>query len=195
MSEKDDNVIRVDFGGPRSQPEPDEIEAEGPGPSGIVSGTGEEKHRIFADLLEEGTVMLTLDARRDGVVLPDQFADQFRLNLNFDHLFGIPDFDYDDDGVRASLSFGGVDRWCDIPWSAVYMMRGVESPDVVLFPGQLPAEMMALIPEIERAIEAHQRGEHDEPAEPNSGEQDSGDEDSGEQGSGEQGAGEPGSES
>jgi stringent starvation protein B len=150
MSSGDDNIIHVNFGG-EPDSSPGELEAS---PEDLEAGA--EKLRLFASLLDEGTVMVTLDSRRDGVVVPAQFTEQPRLNLNFDHQFRISDFDYDEVGVRASLSFGGVDRWCEVPWTAVYMMRSLESQEVMLFPGQLPAEMAAMIPEIERAIRAHE---------------------------------------
>lgn len=171
MSSDDDNVIHVNFGA-ETEGAPAATNSDRPGPNDDQDAlrVGQEKLRIFSDLLEEGTVMVTLDSRRAGVVVPTQFLGQPQLNLNFDHLFRIPDFEYDEQGVRASLSFGGVDQWCDVPWSAVYMMRSVESQDVMLFPGQLPAEMAALIPEIERAIRAHEGDvakpdETDEPTE------------------------------
>ncbi len=155
MSDEDNNVIHVNFGGApdAEEPEPQASDPDSP---------GAEKCRLFDELLEDGTVMITLDSRRSGVVVPPQFMGQVQLNLNFDHLFGIADFAYDDEGVRASLSFGGVDQWCDVPWSAVFMMRSLESEEVMLFPSELPPEMMALIPEIERAIQAHHDGEADD---------------------------------
>jgi stringent starvation protein B len=105
--------------------------------------------------------MVTLDSRRPGVVVPEQFMNQPTLNLNFDHLFRIPDFSYDEHGVRASLSFGGVDRWCDVPWTAVYFMRSLESQEVMVFPGELPPEMADLVSEFDRAIRVHQQAESD----------------------------------
>jgi len=96
-------------------------------------------------MVEKGTVLVTLDARRDGVMVPGQFADQLRLNLNFCHMFGIPDFEYDAWGVRASLSFGGRDFYCDVPWPAVYMMRSHVENDVTLFPASIPPEMLAFV--------------------------------------------------
>ncbi len=134
----DDNVIHVQFGAPEPPPKEE--------PPAEASEENLEKLEIFTELVDLGTVMVTLDARREGVVVPEMFTDELRLNLNFCHLFGIPDFDYDQWGVRASLSFGGVDHWCDIPWEAVYMMRSHVENEVMLFPGAIPQEMLALFP-------------------------------------------------
>lgn len=141
MSDEKDNVIRVQFGAkPVAEPEA-KLEEEGSEPSeGNL-----EKLKVFTDLVDRGTVLVTLDARREGVWVPGQFSDEMRLNLNFCHGFGIPDFDYDGRGVRASLSFGGHDIFCDIPWEAVYMMRSHVENEVMLFPLDIPPEMLAMM--------------------------------------------------
>ena len=105
----------------------------------------DEKLEVFTEMLDRGTVLVTLDARREDVGVPPHFASEMRLNLNFCHLFGISDFEYDEMGVRASLSFGGVDTYCDVPWTAVYMMRSHVENDVTLFPGSIPPEMLAFV--------------------------------------------------
>lgn len=135
MSDDDDKVIHVNFGAPVApEPEPE------PEP---VPDANYGKLRRFTEMVDEGTVLVTLDARRDGVVVPPQFSREMRLNLNFCYGFGIPDFDFDDYGVRASLSFGGVDFYCDVPWPAVYMFRSHVHNDAVLFPEDVPPEMLA----------------------------------------------------
>lgn len=125
----ENNVIRVNFG-------KKEVEEPEPEP---------DKFAVFTKLIENGTVMITLDARADGVSLPSQFESEFRLNLNFCYSFGIPDFLFNPKGLSASLSFSGVDSWCDIPWEAVYMMRSHIENNVVLFPESLPPEMIAFL--------------------------------------------------
>lgn len=132
----EDNVIRVAFGARPTPPEP----VEEP-----VPPANEEKLGVFAEMIEKGTVLVTLDARRDGVEVPPQFVGEMRLNLNFCYQFGIPDFEFDGWGVRASLSFGGRDQWCDLPWSSVYMMRSHVENDVTLFPASIPPEMLAFV--------------------------------------------------
>ena len=128
-----DNVIRVDFGGgapPVEAPQP---------PTDPIAG---QKLDLFKQLLEKGVVMLTLDARVPGVIVPQAFAGDLGLNLNFCYEFRIPDFDFDMDGVRASLSFSGRDHWCDIPWAAVWRMSEQESGELYVFPPSFPQEVI-----------------------------------------------------
>ena len=74
--------------------------------------------KVAEALLEEGIIMIRLLSRREGVVLPG-FLNTPIVNLNFSYRFGIPDFEVDDRGIRASLSFHGEPMFCDIPWTAV----------------------------------------------------------------------------
>ena len=129
--EESNNVIRVNFGKQAVEEDPEK----------------QDKCVVFGELIEIGTVMITLDARTHGVTLPPQFESEFRLNLNFCYSFGIPDFTFDEKGLSASLSFSGVDSWCDIPWDAIYMMRSHIKNNVVLFPESLPSEMMDYLEE------------------------------------------------
>lgn len=145
MSEEEtDNVIEVDFGGPR---------AAADAPARTSDPSAADKLEAFESLIDVGTVMVTLDARIDSVVVPEEFAGNPQLNLNFCHLFRVPDFAYDSEGVRASLSFSGRDIWCDVPWDAVYMLRSHGSGDVMIFPGSLPAEIRDLMPAMEDLVE------------------------------------------
>ena len=150
-NDENDNVIQVNFGAARA-PEPESESAavdEVP-----VDPAAAQKHEAFARLIEVGTVMITLDARVPGVLVPGAFEGDLQLNLNFCHEFRIPDFDFDQNGVRASLSFSGRDHWCDIPWFAVYMMRSHENGDVMVFPSSLPEEIKAMLPEAQAHLDS-----------------------------------------
>ena len=137
----DDNVIHVQFGAPGEVTEVPEDPAS------------QEKLHVFSTMVDAGTVMVTLDSRVSGVTVPAAHSDQMQLNLNFCHQYGIPDFSYDEAGLRASLSFGGVNTFCDIPWAAVYMMRSHESGEAVAFPTSIPEEIRALIPQFQAMYE------------------------------------------
>src|SRR5690606_2576050 len=126
----------VNFGAREPEPEPE--------PEPVAPGNY-EKLRRFSEMVDEGTVLVTLDARRAGVVAPSRLTGEMRLNLDFCYGFGIPDFDFDEYGVRASLSFGGLDVYCDIPWPSVYMFRSHVHNDAVLFPEDLPEEMLEAV--------------------------------------------------
>ena len=134
--EKEGKVIHVAFGGVR------EVEKE----VEPASDLSIQKFGVFSDLIENGVVMVTLDTRADGVQIPAQFDGMPQLHLNFCYDYQIPDFDFDDHGIRASLSFGGQNYFCDIPWDAVYMMRPEEDLEGMVFPASLPEEIRAMLP-------------------------------------------------
>ena len=88
---KVDNVIRVAFGKTEESTDPDAA----------------KKLEAFTRMIDEGMVMLTLDARKESVAVPEGHKEELQLALNFSHRFGLDDFEFDLKGVRASLSFGG----------------------------------------------------------------------------------------
>lgn len=112
----------------------------------------EVKLEVFSDMIEQGVVMVTLDARRDGVEVPAKHEGDARLNLNFSHGFQVPDFTYDSDGVRASLLFDGRDVWCDVPWEAVYMLHSQGTDEIVQFPSSMPEEILEAVPELKHVL-------------------------------------------
>ncbi|MBM4281334.1 MAG: hypothetical protein FJ137_11435 [Deltaproteobacteria bacterium] len=149
----DGNVVRIDFAARRQRldqqrqkqqrvadaarlrPAPTELGPERP-----------EKLRMFARLIEQGMTMVTLDARRDGVSVPAHLSAELMLNLNFCLRFGINDFAYDDDGVRATLTFHKVPFFCEVPWSAVYQLTSTVNADRLVWPDSLPAELADRVP-------------------------------------------------
>lgn len=107
-----DNIIRVDFGKKCQTPKQ---------PTDIVCGPDtKQKYEVFCELIKDGMVMVTLDARLENVRVPPQFAECSDLRLNFAHGFKAPDFSYDLVGVRAYLSFDEGYFFCDVPWNAVF---------------------------------------------------------------------------
>lgn len=152
MSEHDDdgsnNVVRVDFAAKRARPTPKPPKPARAQPPSAAELTPErpEKLRMFARLIERGMVMVTLDARTGIARVPVKLASELQLNLNFSHRFGLEDFDYDDDGVRASLSFGGHPFFCDLPWSTVYGMTSHVDGERMLWPDSFPRELVSLLP-------------------------------------------------
>lgn len=126
-----------------------------------------QKLQAFERLIDEGMVLVTLDARRAGVSVPPHHGDDPQLGLNFSHRFYTGDFSYDERGVRSSLSFRGEPFFCDIPWSAVFMLRSHVTDEVFLFPSSVPAELEGMLKHIEEQLEAQratlERGDEDAP--------------------------------
>jgi hypothetical protein len=174
VSERDDdndNVVRVDFAAKRAKAPPKPARSQPPAAAELLPDRP-EKLRMFARLIERGMVMVTLDARTGLARVPAKLAGELQLNLNFSHRFGLDDFDYDDDGVRASLSFGGQPFFCDIPWTTVYGMTSHVDGERLLWPDSFPAELVSLLPAQARhapepaAAEAEPEPEPPEPAPP-----------------------------
>lgn len=142
-----DNVVRVDFGAARRPKAKPPAAVRAPPPAATELGTERpEKLRMFARLIEKGMVMVTVDTRVVEVRVPTRFAGELQLNLNFSHRFGLEDFDYDDVGVRGSLSFGGTPFHCELPWHAVYGMTSHVDGERLLWPDSFPKELVSLLP-------------------------------------------------
>lgn len=105
---------------------------------GSLFGT---KKELVEDLLQRGMVMVHLDARLDGVDVPAAHRHDFHLRLNLSLNFDIDDFDIDDVGIRASLSFRGVRHLCVLPWHAVFAITSHVEPLGYLWPDDLPLEL------------------------------------------------------
>lgn len=138
--ESSSKVVHFDFAArkkiaPAEKNEPVEPEAP-PDP------LSQEKLTVFTSWIEQGMVMVTLDARRSDVKVPAKFQKDIQLNLNFSHRFGIQDFAYDARGVRASLSFQGQTFFCNVPWSSVYALRSHVTQEMKVWPGSIPTEMV-----------------------------------------------------
>jgi stringent starvation protein B len=114
----------------------DEEAAHGP------PGAMPKKREVVNKLLQDGPVLVHLDARRPGVDVPDQFREDPKLVLRFG--FGlsppIPDLEVDDHGVRATLTFRGRPFHCRVPWAAVYAVVAEDGRGLV-WPEHVPPEV------------------------------------------------------
>lgn len=99
------------------------------------------KRDLLDLLLKKGMVMVHLDARSHGVDVPEAHSGDHHLRLNLSLNFGIDDFVYDDEGVRASLSFRGQRHYCVLPWHAVFALTSHVEPIGYLWPEDLPSEL------------------------------------------------------
>lgn len=107
----------------------------------LASPLNAQKQKVVLELLDLGLVMIHLDPRAPGVVVPPQFHGDLTLRLNLAYGFNLPSLDVDDDGIYAVLSFGGRDFGCSVPWESVY---AATLPDEhhkgMVWPGSLPPE-------------------------------------------------------
>lgn len=136
-------------------------------PAGLPGAAGPEKLEAFNELVARGKTMVTLDARRPGVRVPAKFKDELQLNLDFSTRFaGVVDLEWDDVGVRSTLTFGGQPFFCDVPWSAVWAMRSHVDNQMMLWPEDLPEEMLAQIPEAQMILKSKREDQAEKPDEP-----------------------------
>ena len=123
------------------------------------------KQQAFLALLREGWTSLHLDARRPGVIVPQQLRGEPHLVLQYGHDLPIPspDLEVDDYGVHATLSFSRAAHRTVVPWSAVYVVacddgRGVlysedVPPDVTVIAARATSDVAPPDPEAEAEAE------------------------------------------
>lgn len=100
------------------------------------------KQKNLLELLQEGTVMLFLDARYEGVEVPERLRQDPGLRLNVDYAFKIPDFEVGEDAVIATLSFSQKPYRCVIPMEAIWQMMSLSTKKMAVFPVSFPKEMI-----------------------------------------------------
>lgn len=99
------------------------------------------KAQLLNQLLDEGMTMIHLDARVDGVDVPDVFRNDTHLRLNLSWRFGRT-MTVDDDKVIAELTFGGHPHLCVIPFSAVFGMVSHATNRTLMWPEDIPPEVL-----------------------------------------------------
>ncbi|MGQ0505463.1 MAG: ClpXP protease specificity-enhancing factor SspB [Myxococcaceae bacterium] len=101
----------------------------------------EKKERLLA-ALDKGMVMVHLDARRPGVMVPTAFRGEAHLRLNLSYRFDPPDLAVGEWGVRATLSFSGDRFAVAIPWSALFAITSFVTEEFWMYPDDLPEELI-----------------------------------------------------
>lgn len=107
-------------------------------------GESAEKKDVLERLLELGMVLVALDARADGVDVPDHLGRDPQLRLNLSYRFGLP-MALDPWGISATLTFGGVPYACRFPWGAIYLLVSHVNGEPYLFPDEVPPELLAQV--------------------------------------------------
>ena len=98
------------------------------------------KATIVLKLLEEGDVMLCLDARYEGVAVPREHAQNPSLRLILNLNFPSP-IDVTDEGVSVNLSFGGRRFDCYVPMDALWAVFNPENMQGMMWPESMPSEV------------------------------------------------------
>lgn len=103
----------------------------------------DQKRRQILSALEKGMVMVHLDARRPGVLVPANLRGEPHLRLNLSYRFDPPDLSVGEWGVRSSLSFSGSRFTVAIPWSALFAIYSQVTKEIWMYPDDMPAELLA----------------------------------------------------
>jgi stringent starvation protein B len=101
----------------------------------------EKKARLLA-ALEKGMVMIHLDARRPGVLVPTSLRNESHLRLNLSYRFDPPDLTVGEWGVRCTLSFSGSRFKVAVPWSALFAITSHLTKEFWMYPDDMPAELI-----------------------------------------------------
>ncbi len=104
----------------------------------MVTSEPKSKVEYFRTMLETGVAALFLDPRKPDVQVPLEFRGSPWMVLNYSHKFGLRDFEIDDGGVFASLSFNTRDFPCQVPWSAVFAVTNLAR----IWPEAAPTEFL-----------------------------------------------------
>lgn len=106
----------------------------------------EKKDRLLA-ALDQGMVMVHLDARSPGVMVPTHLRGEHHLRLNLSYRFDPPDLTVGDWGVRSTLSFSGSRFGVAIPWSALFAITSYATNEFWMYPDSLPPELLEAVTE------------------------------------------------
>lgn len=90
-----------------------------------------EKRVIFLSKMQTGVTHVVFDARPEDVRVPPDLKDKTDLILKFSYKFTPGDVSMDDEGVKATLSFGSVDFLVSVPWGCIWRIENVVWPDSV----------------------------------------------------------------
>ncbi len=100
--------------------------------------TERQKRARLLSLLDDGMVLVRIDATHEGVDVPEHLRGTPGLALNLSYRFRAPVFEVGPFAVQASLSFGGDRHLCVLPYDAIYLLQSHATGTVVVFPEDAP---------------------------------------------------------
>ena len=98
------------------------------------------KYDFLIQLLSEGDAMVCLDARLPNVDVPASHKGNAALSLVFNLNFKRP-FNVQEDGIYATLAFGGRPYKCVIPFEAVWSIHEPESKKGQVWEESFPKDL------------------------------------------------------
>lgn len=109
---------------------------------GAMDKKAAEKKERLLQALDQGMVMIHLDARRPGVLVPANLRGEAHLRLNLSYRFDPPDLSVGDWGVRSTLSFSGSRFTVAVPWSALFAITSHTTKEFWMYPDDMPEELI-----------------------------------------------------
>ena len=105
-------------------------------------GSAFVKRRQLLSMLDKGLVMIHLDPRAEGVIVPERFKADPVLRLNIAYGYRLPALDVGLDGVYAVLSFSKQNFGCTLPWSSIFALSSPDSAhEGIVWPEAVPPEL------------------------------------------------------
>jgi stringent starvation protein B len=108
----------------------------------MMDNKAAEKKERLLQALDQGMVMIHLDARRPGVLVPINLRGEAHLRLNLSYRFDPPDLSVGDWGVRSTLSFSGSRFTVAVPWSALFAITSHATKEFWMYPDDMPEELI-----------------------------------------------------
>lgn len=105
-----------------------------------MENENKNKYDFLIHLLSEGDVMVCLDARFSAVDVPSSHKGNSALSLVFNLNFRRP-FDVQEDGIYATLAFGGRPHKCIIPFEAVWAIHDPDSKKGQVWEQSFPKDL------------------------------------------------------
>ncbi len=102
----------------------------------------ETKKNIFLGFMRTSSAYLQIDARAEGVQLPDYLMGERSVVLQLGYNMSVPILDLvvDDAGIRATLSFRRQPFACVVPWRAIYGIS--DGKERAVFPEDAPPDLL-----------------------------------------------------
>lgn len=105
-----------------------------------------EKKERLEKALDQGMVMIHLDARRPCVEVPEHLRGEAHLRLNLSYRFVPSDLTVNEGGIRSTLSFSG-ERFCVfVPWGALFAINSHTTKEFWMYPDDMPPELIQTPP-------------------------------------------------
>lgn len=100
------------------------------------------KREFATALLQESSVFIHLDPRREGTIVPGWLKrqPQLVLQIGLNMAVRIPDLDVGEEAICCTLSFNRSPFFCRVPWSAVFGLVGEDGRGRI-WPEDVPLEV------------------------------------------------------